>query len=209
MIDAFIFDLDGVITDTAEYHYLAWKELANKIGIEIDREFNETLKGVSRMESLERILVHGNKKNDFTIEEKEKQIMYSGLFVTNIDELVSLFPPKHGKVFAHHTTTEFMPKSNEGIEIGKEQKLKIIGRASNEKGDALLVENPKSKNKYPHITLSCAEGVSPVYSNQLFEEAAQNGTIEYFPEPVFIDVIEGYENGNRKAVVTDKFLVAK
>ena len=51
MIDAFIFDLDGVITDTAEYHYLAWKELANKIGIEIDREFNETLKGVSRMES--------------------------------------------------------------------------------------------------------------------------------------------------------------
>lgn len=44
MIDAFIFDLDGVITDTAEYHYLAWKELANKIGIEIDREFNETLK---------------------------------------------------------------------------------------------------------------------------------------------------------------------
>ena len=32
MIDAFIFDLDGVITDTAEYHYLAWKELANKIG---------------------------------------------------------------------------------------------------------------------------------------------------------------------------------
>ena len=74
MIDAFIFDLDGVITDTAEYHYLAWKELANKIGIEIDREFNETLKGVSRMESLERILVHGNKKNDFTIEEKEKKI---------------------------------------------------------------------------------------------------------------------------------------
>ena len=72
MIDAFIFDLDGVITDTAEYHYLAWKELANKIGIEIDREFNETLKGVSRMESLERILVHGNKQNDFTIEEKEK-----------------------------------------------------------------------------------------------------------------------------------------
>ena len=67
MIDAFIFDLDGVITDTAEYHYLAWKELANKIGIEIDREFNETLKGVSRMESLERILVHGNKKKNFSI----------------------------------------------------------------------------------------------------------------------------------------------
>lgn len=71
MINAFIFDLDGVITDTAEYHYLAWKELGDKIGITIDREFNETLKGISRMESLERILIHGDKQNDFTFEEKE------------------------------------------------------------------------------------------------------------------------------------------
>ena len=52
----FIFDLDGVITDTAEFHYLAWKQLAEELGITIDREFNETLKGVSRMDSLERIL---------------------------------------------------------------------------------------------------------------------------------------------------------
>ena len=56
MIKAFIFDLDGVITDTAEYHYLAWKQLGKDLGINIDREFNETLKGVSRIESLERIL---------------------------------------------------------------------------------------------------------------------------------------------------------
>ena len=88
MIDAFIFDLDGVITDTAEYHYLAWKELANKIGIEIDREFNETLKGVSRMESLERILVHGNKQNDFTIEEKEKMANTFFLKLTKYLEMV-------------------------------------------------------------------------------------------------------------------------
>ena len=70
MIEAFIFDLDGVITDTAYYHYLAWKELGNKIGIEIDEEFNETLKGISRIESLERMLVFGNKENQFTQEEK-------------------------------------------------------------------------------------------------------------------------------------------
>lgn len=53
---AFIFDLDGVITDTAEYHYLAWKQLAEELGITIDRKFNEQLKGISRMDSLERIL---------------------------------------------------------------------------------------------------------------------------------------------------------
>lgn len=52
----FIFDLDGVLTDTSEYHYLAWKKLANEIGIQIDRNFNEQLKGIGRIESLKRIL---------------------------------------------------------------------------------------------------------------------------------------------------------
>ena len=43
---AVLFDLDGVITDTAEYHYRAWKKLAEELGISIDRKFNEQLKGV-------------------------------------------------------------------------------------------------------------------------------------------------------------------
>ena len=51
-----IFDLDGVIIDTAEFHFLAWKRLAEDLDISIDRQFNEQLKGISRMESLERIL---------------------------------------------------------------------------------------------------------------------------------------------------------
>ncbi|MNO17896.1 Beta-phosphoglucomutase [compost metagenome] len=53
---AFIFDLDGVLTDTAEFHFLAWKRLGAELGIEVDRELNEQLKGVSRLQSLERIL---------------------------------------------------------------------------------------------------------------------------------------------------------
>jgi len=69
-IEAFIFDLDGVITDTAEFHYLAWKKLGEDLGIPFDREFNETLKGVSRTDSLERILTLGNRQNDFTESEK-------------------------------------------------------------------------------------------------------------------------------------------
>lgn len=68
-IEAVIFDLDGVITDTAEYHYLAWKALADELEIPFDREFNEELKGISRTESLEMILEHGNK--ELSEEEKE------------------------------------------------------------------------------------------------------------------------------------------
>ena len=51
-----IFDLDGVITDTAEHHYRAWKRLAAEESLPFDRELNERLKGVSRMESLDIIL---------------------------------------------------------------------------------------------------------------------------------------------------------
>ncbi|MCX7683080.1 MAG: beta-phosphoglucomutase [Anaerolineae bacterium] len=56
MIKAFIFDLDGVLTDTAEYHYQAWKRLADELGIPFDRQRNEAMRGVSRRRSLELLL---------------------------------------------------------------------------------------------------------------------------------------------------------
>ena len=52
----FIFDLDGVIVDTAKYHFLAWQKLAQELGIEFTPEHNEQLKGVSRVRSLDIIL---------------------------------------------------------------------------------------------------------------------------------------------------------
>ncbi len=55
-IKAFIFDLDGVLTDTSEYHYRAWKRLADELGIPFDRGRNEALRGVSRRRSLELLL---------------------------------------------------------------------------------------------------------------------------------------------------------
>lgn len=55
-IDACIFDLDGVIVDTAKYHYKAWKRLANELGFDFTEEQNELLKGLSRTRSLEIIL---------------------------------------------------------------------------------------------------------------------------------------------------------
>ncbi len=59
-ISGAIFDLDGVIVDTAKYHYLAWKRMANELGFDFSPAQNEQLKGVSRMESIERILSWGN-----------------------------------------------------------------------------------------------------------------------------------------------------
>ena len=65
----FIFDLDGVIVDTAGFHYLAWKTLANDLGFEFTEEQNERFKGVSRVRSLEILLEIGKRKA--TQEEKD------------------------------------------------------------------------------------------------------------------------------------------
>lgn len=70
MIKAAIFDLDGVIVDTAHYHYIAWKRLASEFGINLTPSQNELLKGVSRMKSLEIILDMG--KVNLSEGEKEK-----------------------------------------------------------------------------------------------------------------------------------------
>ena len=59
---AIIFDLDGVIVDTAKFHFLAWKKLANDLGFDFTKEQNEELKGVSRVDSLKKILNWGNRE---------------------------------------------------------------------------------------------------------------------------------------------------
>ena len=79
---AFIFDLDGVIVDTAKYHYLAWKNLANNLNIDFTHDHNELLKGVSRVRSLEIILglgsVHASdeQKNEWLIQKNEEYLGY-------------------------------------------------------------------------------------------------------------------------------------
>lgn len=65
-----IFDLDGVICHTDRYHYMAWKNMADSLGIYFDEEINNRLRGVSRMESLEIILERSDKK--YSDKEKEE-----------------------------------------------------------------------------------------------------------------------------------------
>ena len=70
-LEGFAFDLDGVIADTARFHGQAWHQLADKVGTEWTPELADSLKGVSRMDSLELILKAGGHENDYTQEEKE------------------------------------------------------------------------------------------------------------------------------------------
>jgi len=70
-LEAVIFDLDGVITDSAEFHYQAWKNLADRLGIYFDRKINERLKGVPRMDSLDIILERDSTPERYSQEEKD------------------------------------------------------------------------------------------------------------------------------------------
>lgn len=84
----FIFDLDGVIVDTAKYHFLAWQKIAHQLGIEFTPEHNEELKGVSRVRSLDLILALGNMeaspedKNKWLVQKNEDYLSY----LVNMDE---------------------------------------------------------------------------------------------------------------------------
>lgn len=103
MISTFIFDLDGVIVNTAKYHYLAWKELADRLHIDFDEKNNERLKGVSRIRSLEIILELGNltiSEEDFNryMEEKNKEYLRH---INQMDESEILPKVKETLSFLH------------------------------------------------------------------------------------------------------------
>ncbi|MGX8176438.1 beta-phosphoglucomutase [Exiguobacterium artemiae] len=124
-IEAVIFDLDGVITDTAEYHYLAWKQLGEELDIPFDRDFNETLKGVSRTDSLERILTLGGKQDAFTDQEK------SMLATKKNDHYVTLIQ--------HISEQDILPGIIAFLDEIRDAGLKI-GMASASKNALMVVE---------------------------------------------------------------------
>ena len=84
MIRAFIFDLDGVITDTAEYHYRGWKRLADEAGIPFSRADNEHLRGVPRRESLMLILKGHKYPEEKLLEMMERKNNYYQAFIKEI-----------------------------------------------------------------------------------------------------------------------------
>ena len=113
---AFIFDLDGVIVDTAKFHFLAWKKLADSLNISFTHEINEQLKGVSRVRSLEIILSQGNiqasqeDKNQWLIQKNEDYLA----FVSKMDKSEIL--PRVEEVL------QFLKTNNQYIVLGSASK---------------------------------------------------------------------------------------
>ena len=113
---AFIFDLDGVIVDTAKYHFLAWQKIASELGIEFTPEHNENLKGVSRIRSLDLILELGNikasqeDKNKWLIQNNEDYLSY--LVDMNFSEILPGVMP----------VLEYLKENNKGIALGSASK---------------------------------------------------------------------------------------
>lgn len=102
----FIFDLDGVIVDTAKYHYLAWRKLANELGFEFTEEQNELFKGVSRKRCLEILLDIGKidaKQEQFDKWMVEKNVDYLA-YIENMD--ASEILPDVPRVLAYLKTKE-------------------------------------------------------------------------------------------------------
>lgn len=83
-----IYDLDGILTDTAEFHFLAWQKLAEGLGISFNREFNEQLKGINRMDSLDRILALDPSIGQLSDKEKVKLATQKNeYYLTLIEEI--------------------------------------------------------------------------------------------------------------------------
>lgn len=103
--------------------------------------------------------------------ENKNQIIYNAFVLTDssISKLKNIFPPVHTNLYYHHVTINFgvkeYPKN-----LGDMVTAYVIGYAEDENGQAVVVNGIESKNKYPHITLSCAEGIKPVYSNVLLNK---------------------------------------
>jgi beta-phosphoglucomutase len=116
MKKGFIFDLDGVIVDTAKYHYLAWKKLANELGFEFTSAQNELFKGVSRKRCLEILLKIGNREAtqlEFDAWMIEKNLDYLK-YIKNMD--ASEILPDVPKIL------EFLKENNIPIALGSASK---------------------------------------------------------------------------------------
>lgn len=168
-----LFDLDGVIVDTAIYHFQAWRRLANELGFDFTEHQNEQLKGISRMESLELILQWGNKD----LSETEKLA-----WATKKNEW-------YLELITHMTPKEILPGVKDFLDGLKEEGIKIaLGSASKNSKmilnkielfhyfDAIIDGNNITKGKPdPQVFLMGAEATGSLPSECVVFEDAQAG----------------------------------
>ena len=147
---ACLFDLDGVLVDTAIYHFKAWQQLGLHFGYQLTEEQNEQLKGVSRVESLERILQWAGKtacqddKNKWLVEKNENYL----------------------KLISHMNPSEILPGVSEFL------------KAIKEKGYLIALGSASKMHKLFQIKLDYLNGLMPLLMEILFKRA--NRILKYF-----------------------------
>ena len=184
MKKGFIFDLDGVIVDTAKYHYLAWKKLANELGFEFTKEQNELFKGVSRKRCLEILLELGEieaSKEQFDIWMINKNVDYLE-YIKNMDE------------------SEILPDVPKVLQFLKEHNVPIaLGSAS--KNARPILEKVKLLHYFD--TIVDGNNVTKAKPNpEVFQLAAKQLGVNTKDCFVFEDAVAGIEAANRANMVS-------
>ena len=184
-IKACIFDLDGVIVDTAVYHYKAWKRLANELGFDITEEQNEKLKGVSRMHSLDLILQWGG----VTKTDAEKEELATRKNNWYVDMITKMTPD------------EILPGAEEFLQSCIDAGLKTaLGSAS--KNSTTILEKVGIAHFF-NVVIDGNKVSKPKPDPEVFLKGAEELGVPPANCVVFEDAIAGIEaaiNGGMKAV---------
>ncbi|WP_142413636.1 beta-phosphoglucomutase [Hathewaya massiliensis] len=172
-IKGVIFDLDGVIVTTDNFHYDAWKKLADEEGIYFDREINERLRGVSRMESLNIILEKANK--EYSLEQKKEMAERKNNY--------------YKELIKNLTKDDILPGVKNILKGLKEKNIKVAIGSSSKNSSAILqyigldkafhatVDGNQIKNSKPdpEVFLKAAEMLNLKPSECLVVEDAEAG----------------------------------
>ena len=180
----FIFDLDGVIVDTAKYHFLAWKNLANSIGVDFTHHQNEQLKGVSRARSLEKILEWGNKQ----ITDEEFQSLMTK---KNEEYLTYIEGMDESEILSDVSRVlSFLRRQGQGIALGSASKNAqfILNRVN-------LTSNFQSIVDGNHVSKAKPDP-------EVFLIAAKNLNVDPTECVVFEDSVAGVQAANKAGMVS-------
>ncbi len=180
----FIFDLDGVIVDTAKYHFLAWKKLAESMGISFTEVQNEQLKGISRINSLKKILEWGN----LSISEE------------HFNELMSEKNDYYLSYISKMTMTEILPDVVSTLNFLKNNKQKIaLGSAS--KNAIAILEKVELLNEFDSI-IDGNQVTEGKPNPEVFINAANSLGLDSKDCIVFEDSVSGIQAANTAGMIS-------
>lgn len=179
-----IFDLDGVIVDTAKFHFLAWRKLANDLGFDFTQEQNEELKGVSRINSLQKILQWGGMELSETEFQRQMELKNEN-YLSYIEEMkdVEVLPGVTGIIgFLEENKIPFALGSASKNARAILEKINLL-----EKFDAIVDGNDVSKAKP---------------DPEVFLIAAKNLRLEPEENVVFEDSVAGVQAANKAGMLS-------